>query len=199
MSSSPLRISPAALSLNPLTARRRRLIGPLPDHRRCDGHLPLQVENGAGFGYAIFIPIVGLSIGSAIHALSLPAMLSLRPQVLWNIVILGYCFVASIIPVWILLQPRGYLGGFFLYVTLALASSTLFRRRPHSLSAFIGFTSEKGLPLFPILFVTVACGAAPAFMACKLGNHFQTNREGAGLRAVGYGECSSRAWWRSLL
>ena len=36
----------------------------------------------------------------------------------WDVFLLGYCFIASILPVWLLLQPRGYLGGGFLYGTM---------------------------------------------------------------------------------
>src|SRR4029453_13911781 len=40
-------------------------------------------------------------------------------QKIWGAVLLVYCFVASLLPVWLLLQPRGYLGGFVLYLVLA--------------------------------------------------------------------------------
>jgi carbon starvation protein len=64
----------------------------------------------------IFLPLVGLIIwlGASIP-LALPPSWPIRPQLAWNGIILTYCFIASIIPLWILLQPRGYLGGFFLY------------------------------------------------------------------------------------
>lgn len=113
----------------------------------------------------ISLPLVLLSIwmGQWIP-LSLPALGSLSPQQLWNILLLGYCFIASIIPVWCLLQPRGYLGGFFLYVTLAAGLGGLFLGGEQiQYPAFLGFTSSKGLPLFPMLFVTVACGACSGF------------------------------------
>jgi carbon starvation protein len=42
----------------------------------------------------------------------------IRPQLAWNFIILAYCFIASMIPLWLLVQPRGYLGGYFLYGTL---------------------------------------------------------------------------------
>src|SRR5262245_27443757 len=40
---------------------------------------------------------------------------------IWGALILGYCFIASLLPVWTLLQPRGYLGGFILYLAIAIA------------------------------------------------------------------------------
>ena len=76
-----------------------------------------------GAATALFVPLVGgiIWVGQFIP-LSLPAVGALRPQILWNWIILGYCCVASVAPLWLLLQPRGYLGGFFLYVTLASAA-----------------------------------------------------------------------------
>jgi carbon starvation protein len=85
-------------------------------------------------------------------------------QQIWNFILLAYCFLASVIPVWVLLQPRGYLGGFFLYVTLIAGIVGLFLGGEKiEYPAFIGFTSARGLPLFPLLFVTVACGACSGF------------------------------------
>jgi len=113
----------------------------------------------------IFLPIVGAIIW---HGQSLPLHVPwlgpLRPQMLWNIIILGYCFLASIAPVWLLLQPRGYLGGFFLYVTLGIGIVGLFLGGDRiQYPAFLGWSSPKGAPLFPLLFVTVACGACSGF------------------------------------
>ncbi len=143
-----------------------------------------------GIATAIFLPIVGFSIWFGQYIpLTLPATLGLRPQILWNVVILGYCFVASIIPVWVLLQPRGYLGGFFLYVTLAAGVVGLFLGGdPIQYPAFIGFTSAKGLPLFPILFVTVACGACSGFHGIvSSGTTSKQIEKETDCRVVGYG------------
>ncbi|MBI4003989.1 MAG: carbon starvation protein A [Candidatus Omnitrophica bacterium] len=118
-----------------------------------------------GLATALFLPIVGLVIwfGQSIP-LTIPGTWPVRPQLVWNAVILGYCFIASIIPLWILLQPRGYLGGYFLYVTLAAGVIGLLLGGDRiQYPAFLGWTSQRGFPLFPILFVTVACGACSGF------------------------------------
>ncbi len=118
-----------------------------------------------GLATLVFLPVVGLIIWFGQSApLILPPIGGVRPQLIWNAIILTYCFIASIIPVWLLLQPRGYLGGFFLYVTLAAGVIGLLLggdqvRYP----AFLGWTSRRGFPLFPLLFVTVACGACSGF------------------------------------
>lgn len=118
-----------------------------------------------GVATAVFLPLVLLAIwfGQSIP-LKLTGVGPLGPQQMWNLILLTYCFVASIIPVWILLQPRGYLGGFFLYGTLAAGVIGLaLGGEKIQYPAFLGFTSAKGAPLFPLLFVTVACGACSGF------------------------------------
>ena len=114
---------------------------------------------------AVFLPLIGLIIwyGQAIP-LTVPAGWPVRPQLVWNGLILAYCGVASVIPMWLLLQPRGYLGGFFLYVTLAAGIVGLLLGGDRiQYPAFLGWTSQRGFPLFPLLFVTVACGACSGF------------------------------------
>jgi carbon starvation protein len=107
----------------------------------------------------------------------------------WRVAILAYCVLASLLPLWSLLQPRGYLGGFVLYVALAagvlgMAFGGYEVRQP----AFRGFVDEKGLPLFPFLFVTIACGACSGFHGLVCGG--TTSRQVASeahCRPVGYG------------
>lgn len=139
---------------------------------------------------AIFLPLVGLAIWAAQYApLVLPALGGLRPQFVWNCVILIYCFIASVVPMWMLLQPRGYLGGFFLYVTLAAGIIGLLLGGDRiQYPAFLGWTSQKGLPLFPLLFVTVACGACSGFHGIvSSGTTSKQIAKESDCRIVGYG------------
>ena len=138
----------------------------------------------------VFLPLVGAIIwlGQSIP-LTLPALGGVRPQVLWNGIILTYCLLASIAPMWLLLQPRGYLGGFFLYVVLAAGVVGLFLGGERiQYPAFLGWTSQRGLPLFPMLFVTIACGACSGFhgIVSSGTTSKQISRE-SDCRLVGYG------------
>ncbi len=82
----------------------------------------------------------------------------------WILVLVGYIFVASVTPVWILLQPRDYLNSFLLYALLILGIVGIFVARPAlEFPAFITWDAPKLGTLFPILFVTVACGAISGF------------------------------------
>jgi carbon starvation protein len=108
----------------------------------------------------------------------------------FTILILAYCFVASLTPVWALLQPRGYLGGFILYMALAVGIvGIFFGNFPIQQPAFVGFTASgpTGM-LFPFLFVTIACGACSGFhgLVCSGTTSKQIANE-THCRAIGYG------------
>ncbi len=89
-------------------------------------------------------------------------------QSIWIWVLLAYVFVASVIPVWMLLQPRDYLNSYLLYAMILLGFVGILLVAPHiQFPAFAGFVAKNhaGKPgsLFPILFVTIACGACSGF------------------------------------
>jgi len=88
----------------------------------------------------------------------------LSPGKGWDILLVLYCYIASVTPVWILLQPRDYLSSYLLYASvLAGFLGILFGNFSLSYPAFTGFFSPQLGPLLPILFVTVACGAISGF------------------------------------
>ncbi len=108
----------------------------------------------------------------------------------WGVLIILYCGVASVVPVWALLQPRGYLGGFILYTALALGIFGIFFggyeiQQPAFKAFDIG--GMTGM-LFPFLFVTIACGACSGFhgLVCSGTTSKQIDRE-SHIRPVGYG------------
>lgn len=138
----------------------------------------------------LFIGLVLLAIwyGQAIP-LRMPGWGEFGPQKVWNILLLVYCFVASVAPMWLLLQPRGYLGGIFLYGTLAAGLIGLFLGgETIQYPAFTGFFNTQGMPLFPVLFVTVACGACSGFhgIVCSGTTSKQISKEGD-CKLIGYG------------
>jgi carbon starvation protein len=84
---------------------------------------------------------------------------------LWLYIVFAYIFVASITPVWALLQPRDYLNSFLLVIMIGGAFlGIVFSAPAISIPAFMGF-NVNGNYLFPVLFVTVACGAVSGFHA----------------------------------
>ncbi|WP_457679773.1 carbon starvation CstA family protein [Thermovibrio sp.] len=83
----------------------------------------------------------------------------------WNVILLIYVAVASVMPVWLLLQPRDYLSSFLLYGALigsGLGIVLSFGKVGSNLPAYFGFNSDIG-PLVPLLFVVIACGSISGF------------------------------------
>jgi carbon starvation protein len=94
-----------------------------------------------------------------------------------------------VLPVWILLQPRDYLSSFLLYASVAAGIIGLvFGRFPINFPALTGFYSAGVGPLFPFLFVTVACGAISGFHALVASGTTskQINKE-SDAKVIGYG------------
>jgi carbon starvation protein len=85
----------------------------------------------------------------------------------WDIILLVYCFIASLIPLWLLLQPRGYLGGWFLYLVIligligALFGGFKIEYPALNIVGLESLTNQKSI--FPLLFITIACGAVSGF------------------------------------
>lgn len=108
----------------------------------------------------------------------------------WGVLILIYCIIGSLLPVWALLQPRGYLGGFVLYTAIAVGIIGIFFggyeiQQPQFKSWDIGGMTGT---LFPFLFVTIACGACSGFhgLVCSGTTSKQIDKE-SHTHSVGYG------------
>ena len=81
----------------------------------------------------------------------------------WHLFIFAYIFIASVVPVWALLQPRDYLNSYLLIFMIVGAVVGIFVSNPScNLQAFTSFNVD-GQYMFPILFVTIACGAVSGF------------------------------------
>ncbi len=107
----------------------------------------------------------------------------------WVFILIGYIFVASVTPVWILLQPRDYLNSFLLYAVLIAAVLGVFFAAPAiKAPALFAFHVENLGYLFPVLFVTVACGAISGFHSLVASGTTakQLNRE-TDAKMIGYG------------
>jgi len=142
---------------------------------------------------AIFLPLVGLAIWVGPYIpFDLARTFGLSdPQAhkAWDVLLLAYCFVASVVPMWILLQPRGHLGGYFLLASLLAAMlGILFGGRAVEFPAFKGWSTAAGVPLFPMLFITIACGACSGFHAIVAsGTTSKQLRTETDAKPIGYG------------
>ncbi len=127
------------------------------------GTLLYRTNIGLGRATVIFLPLLFavLVIGYR-FPMTAPALFGSEKKT-WDLLLLGYCLVASIAPVWVLLQPRDFLSSFLLYGTiLGGFVGILIGGVSVDYPAFTSFHAPIG-PLFPILFITVACGACSGF------------------------------------
>ncbi|MBP5199742.1 MAG: carbon starvation protein A [Schwartzia sp.] len=118
---------------------------------------------GVGTLPASFAGICGI-IAITVFGLHYGFMMS---RTAWIIFIGLYITIASLVPVWILLQPRDYLSSFLLYAMMGIAVvgifvSTFTGTASFSIPMFTGWSTKIG-PMFPALFITVACGACSGF------------------------------------
>ncbi len=147
-----------------------------------------------------FLPMVFLAIWIGPHMpFSIQSLIATdRPQLIWDYLLLGYCFLAALAPMWLLMQPRGDLGGYFLYIVMAVGIVGII---VGALSGQIGIAGQAlsgqgnflhsagGLPpLFPLLFITVACGACSGFHSIVASGTSSKQLEyETDARPVGYG------------
>ncbi len=147
-------------------------------------------------GTILSLALVGvlLYMGEAFPIVLPDIVLGFKASIVWFWILMAYCLIASTIPVWILLQPRDYISSWLLYIGMALGLAGLIVAHPHMHSpAFVSFDSAKG-PLWPMLFVLIACGAVSGFHSLVSGgtSSKQLDKESLGLR-VGYGAMLTEA------
>ena len=123
------------------------------------------------FGFAVYRRNVPMSTASVIGVLGIVSIIAIgmnfHPIYLssktWMWIVGIYITVASVAPVWILLQPRDYLSSFLLYAMLSLAVIAVLMGNPSMSSLPLLNTPNNPTPVFPVLFTTIACGAISGF------------------------------------
>ena len=118
-----------------------------------------------------------------------------NPIVVWTIILLAYCAVASVLPVWLLLQPRDYVNSHQLFLALALLIVGLivasFSGKADLVASTPMLTKELPLntpPIWPFLFITIACGAISGFHCLvSSGTSSKQLSSETDAQAIGYG------------
>lgn len=127
-------------------------------------------------------------IGPAVP-ISLPETVAGLPaSAVWILILFGYAAVVSLLPVWVLLQPRDYINGLQLFVGLILLYAAVLISKPDVVAPMINHHVPEGTPpLIPLLFVTIACGAISGFhgLVASGTTSKQLNKE-PDMRFVGY-------------
>ena len=107
----------------------------------------------------------------------------------WIYIIMAYLFLASVLPMWLLMQPRDYMTTFMLLgMIIGAVVGVLVAHPTMQLNAFNGFVAADGSALFPTLFVTIACGAVSGFHSLvSSGTSSKTISNEKDMKMVGYG------------
>jgi carbon starvation protein len=155
---------------------------------------PIALTPGAG-GFAPYPDGTMVLLGGSF----LPAVLGSTNIAMWIPVVIVYGFIASVLPVWVLLQPRDFLTSNVLYVGVggtllavivgtALGMGSTFEIQAAAYHGFFGNPEFTAAPLFPILFVTIACGTISGFHSLVSSGTTakQLNKE-TDARLIGYG------------
>lgn len=157
------------------------------------GLLTYRLKVSLLWSSVIFVPLLffGVYFGHLIpfDVTRLPAVFANSPGRFWSVFLIIYAFFAAILPVWSLLQPRDYLSSFLLYACIAGAFvGILFGGNSIQYPAFTVWQDIDKGTLFPILFITIACGACSGFHSIVASGTTskQLNRE-TDVRKVGYG------------
>jgi len=126
-------------------------------YKKGAAHLPMSI-------IAVVAMYITVVIG-AYAPIKMPAMLGLSPVALWVIILLIYSYIASTLPVQALLQPRDYINSHQLFVALGLLSLGVIFAHPTMVAPTTNFAAKGAPPIWPMLFVVIACGAISGFHA----------------------------------
>ncbi|SDS32014.1 carbon starvation protein [Halopseudomonas xinjiangensis] len=154
-------------------------------------------------GQLIYRRIIGLGLVSVLGVVALYALILAGPSVplqmpaevagmsgnaVWILLLFAYAAIASILPVWVLLQPRDYINGLQLFVGLIILYGAICVLNPTMVAPMFNDNVPAGTPsIIPLLFVTIACGAISGFhgLVSSGTTSKQLNRE-TDARFVGY-------------
>lgn len=118
-------------------------------------HLPLSIA-------AVIMMYITVLIGAYVPV-KMPALFGLNPLAIWVIILLIYAYIASTLPVHILLQPRDYINSHQLFIAFALLAVGVILARPVMVAPAANFSPEGAPPILPMIFVIMACGAISGF------------------------------------
>lgn len=111
---------------------------------------------------AVGIMYLSIILG-AFFPISMPALFGISPLSIWIVVLLIYAYIASILPVQTLLQPRDFINAYQLLITIALLIIGVIISRPAMIAPAFNPAPIGAPPILPFLFIVIACGAISGF------------------------------------
>ncbi|RKX71740.1 carbon starvation protein A [candidate division TA06 bacterium] len=151
-------------------------------------------KKGNLFLYSIFaIVIMYITIGiGTMWAINMPAIGGIPATGVWTIILLIYAYIASILPVTTLLQPRDYINSHELFVAMGLlvlgVIASAFKGGFHIVAPAVNASPAGAPPVIPFLFITIACGAISGFHSLvSSGTSSKQVMKESDTQLVGYG------------
>ncbi|UCC12364.1 MAG: carbon starvation protein A, partial [candidate division WOR-3 bacterium] len=111
---------------------------------------------------ALMVMYLTVIIGTSLP-IKMPGIIAGSPLVTWLIILLGYAYIASVLPIQILLQPRDYINAHQLFFALLLLFIGLAIAYPQITAPAVVAAPSGAPPVWPFLFITIACGAISGF------------------------------------
>ncbi len=129
-------------------------------YKKGASHLPISIV-------AVILMYITVAIGAYAPVSIKPfaSLIGLSPIALWVIILLIYAYIASTLPVQILLQPRDYINSHQLFIALGLLSLGVIVSRPEMVAPAANLSPQGAPPMWPMIFVIIACGAISGFHA----------------------------------
>ena len=129
--------------------------------------LGYYLKKGGKYGWlfsliAVVLMYISIFAGSC-FPLQMPVIFGIQPLTTWTIILLAYAYIASVLPVWKLLQPRDYINAYQLIIGIGLLFVGTIVARAPMVAPMVSLSPEGAPPIVPFLFVTVACGAISGF------------------------------------
>ncbi len=136
---------------------------------------------------AVVIMYITVIIGTYVP-IKMPAIFGISPIGIWVILLLAYAYIASTLPVQTLLQPRDYINSHQLMVAMVLLALGILVAHPAMVAPAMNFEPKGAPPIWPMIFVVIACGAISGFHSLVSSGttskqcHYETDS-----LAIGYG------------
>lgn len=127
-------------------------------YKKRASHLPMSI-------IAVIVMYITVAIGAyyPLDITPLASFFGLSPVALWVIILLIYAYIASTLPVQVLLQPRDYINSHQLFIALGLLTLGVIFSHPDIVAPTVDLSPKGAPPMFPMLFVFIACGAISGF------------------------------------
>ncbi len=128
------------------------------------GHMIYRRKAKAAAMAIIAVVLMYITVVAGVYLpLEMPKLLGIEPLTTWVVILLIYAYIASVLPVWKLLQPRDYINGHELFIVLFLLVLGVLFARPQVVAPTVDLHPEGAPPILPFVFITIACGAISGF------------------------------------